>query len=413
MSFSGAPILLIILVTSLYGRSFCCEHDKFILDYAELYSLSQVAIIVKAEENNQVKPTSHISAAYISYDNSEVGRVVEYIASVRDEIEALFFIGTDHSDLIHRMDNDTDVFHSEILSVINYHPTVDFRLRLDTNILICHQEGTSYTLTEDFAIKGGPKISMDVGTWSKELGLSVSHPLLWERRSDLKNVKIINTILPWPSHNDYTYDNNGEILLLGGLYQDIVSNLEARLNFSTRTITPPDKKWGSVLPNGSWTGMIRQLEYGEADMCSAGLTRSFERDDRVSFGITTRVYSHTLVQPSDTTLAINVWVYLIIFPPLAWAVILALLLSVGMFLLVIAKCYKDSSHSGNITFIDSLSITFLYLIQLSDDRVKLFRTKALKVGLVTWAIGCYLIFAYYTASLIADMTTGPPESKIR
>ena len=199
-----------------------------------------------------------------------------------------------------------------------------------------------------------------------------------------------------------------------GFTRTLFRNLEWRLNFSTRTVIPPDKKWGNVHPNGSWTGLIRQLEYKEVDMSSAGLTRSFERDEAVSFGITTMEYLNTLIQPSDTTLAINVWVYLTIFPPLAWAVTLALLLTVGIFLIVIAKCYKDSSHSGNITFIDSLSITFLYLIQLSDDdHIDLFRTKALKVGLVTWAIGCYLVFAYYTAFLTADMTTGPLESKIR
>ena len=32
------------------------------------------------------------------------------------------------------------------------------------------------------------------------------------------------------------------------------------------------------------------LQDGEVDMCSAGLTRTFERDEAVSFGATTRVY---------------------------------------------------------------------------------------------------------------------------
>ena len=121
------------------------------------------------------------------------------------------------------------------------------------------------------------------------------------------------------------------------------------------------------------------------------------------------MYLHTLVQPSDTSLAINVWVYLTLFPPLAWAVILALLLTFGIIMLVIAKCYKDSSDSDNITFVVSLHISFVYLLQLSDDRINLFGTKALKVGLVSWAIGCYLVFAYYSAFLTADMTAGLPE----
>ena len=203
MPFSGNPIPLIILATTLFGRSFCCQHDKFILDYAELYSLSRVAIMVREEENNPVQPMMHLSAAYISYDPSEVRRIVEYIVSVKDEIEALFFIGTDHSNLIHMLDNNTDTFHSEIMSVMDNHPIMDFRLRLDTNILFCNQEGKSYTLTEDYAIKGGPKITVDVGAWSEEVGLRVSHPLLWERRSDLKNVEITNSIMSWSILNYY------------------------------------------------------------------------------------------------------------------------------------------------------------------------------------------------------------------
>ena len=94
MPFSVVPILFIILVTSFCGSSFCCQHDKFILDYAEAYSLSHVAIVVKAEENKIVQPMGQLSAAYISYDDSEVGMVVEYIAFLGDEIEVLFFIGT-------------------------------------------------------------------------------------------------------------------------------------------------------------------------------------------------------------------------------------------------------------------------------------------------------------------------------
>ena len=84
-------------------------------------------------------------------------------------------------------------------------------------------------------------------------------------------------------------------------------------------------------------------------------------------------------------------------------------------MLVIAKCYSHSSDETiNITFLDSLQITFLYLIQLSaDNQVNLLRTRALKVALVTWGIGCYLVFEYYIACLTADMTTGPPKSKIR
>ena len=415
MYVSVTQIVLIYASLSAQALSFHCQHELFILDYTKLYSLSQVAIIINAEDINLVQPMMHLSVAYITYEHSDIGQAVEYIISARDEIEALFFIGTDHSNLIHRLDNDTDVFHSEIISVMESDPNLKFSLRLDTNVVIYkHVEGTSYTLTEDYAIRGGQKISMEVGYWSKEHGLNVSHPLLWERRSNLKNVELTNTIMPWPRLNNYTFNDKGDIVLLGGIYQEMMSVLQKRLNFSTQTITSPDNKWGKLLPNGTWIGLIKQLEHEKADMSSAGLTRSFERDKVVSFGLTMMEYLTTLIQPSDTKLSINIWFYVAVFPPLAWTVILSLMLTVGMFLLASTKCYTDWPNSGTFTFIDSLSITFLYLVQLSDGNdQKLLRSKALKIGLVTWALGSYLVFAYYSAALIADMTTGPPESTIR
>ena len=216
-------IVLIIFAAARTGESNCCHHGKFILDYVELYSLSHVAIIAKAGDADLSPFVKHLSVAYISYDHSDLEQVAEYISSIRGEIEALFFLGTDHSTLIGMLDNQTDIFHSKVMSIMDHHPTTEFRLRLDTNILTCRQEGKTYILAEDYAIKGGPKISAKVGSWSEESGLEVSQPLLYERRSDLKNVELTNTVMPWPGlTNNYIFDKDGEVVLRGGLYVDVL-----------------------------------------------------------------------------------------------------------------------------------------------------------------------------------------------
>ena len=220
---SRVLIVIIIFSTARTGQSSCCHHGKFILDYVKLYSLSRVAIIAKAEHADLSPMVKHLSVAYISYDHSDLNHVAEYISSIREDIEALFFLGTEHSTLIGVLDNQTDIFHSEVMSIMDHQPTTDFRLRLDTNILTCKQEGKTYILAEDYAIKGGPKISAKVGSWGEELGLQVSQPIQYERRSDLKNVELTNTIMPWPGlTNNYIFDKDGEVVLRGGLYPDVL-----------------------------------------------------------------------------------------------------------------------------------------------------------------------------------------------
>lgn len=44
------------------------------------------------------------------------------------------------------------------------------------------------------------------------------------------------------------------------------SFLKEQMNFSLYFTKPPDKKWGALSLNGTWNGIIRQLQEGEADI---------------------------------------------------------------------------------------------------------------------------------------------------
>ena len=49
-------------------------------------------------------------------------------------------------------------------------------------------------------------------------------------------------------------------------------------------MSAPGGYWGVRLPhNGSWTGMMGQLERGEADLSIAGFTITMERAEAVDF----------------------------------------------------------------------------------------------------------------------------------
>ncbi len=66
-----------------------------------------------------------------------------------------------------------------------------------------------------------------------------------------------------------------------GAFAEMLSHLEAALNFTARTMQRKDEVWGSkvILDDGmvKWTGMVGSLHKGEGDLISAPLTNTQHR----------------------------------------------------------------------------------------------------------------------------------------
>ena len=51
----------------------------------------------------------------------------------------------------------------------------DIKLRLDSNIIFFHENGNGYyELYDIFAVKGGPPIKLEIGTWNLENGIALT-----------------------------------------------------------------------------------------------------------------------------------------------------------------------------------------------------------------------------------------------
>ena len=393
------------------GTTLCCDHWQFISDYAAFYSLSHIAIVSNMQQISE--PVGDMSVAYISYESTGAKNAMEYIRTIQDEIELLVFIGTDNAELLKLLDNYTDIFHSKIMSVMEVHQTTRLNFRLDTSIAFCKDERTSLSLFDIYAIKGGPTISQKLGSWNISSGLWIDVPVMWERRSNLMNTELIDTILPYAIVTKFNQNNEGDIVSKSGIFQDISYHLQSRLNFSVRSVSPPDGKWGNLLPdNLTWSGMVGELSNNKADISSAGLGRTLERNTAIDFGISLVQYRTTLIQASTKSVnQVQVWAYFTIFPAPAWVVLIALLLMHAIVFAIIN--YIIENRRGVKSLESGVAISFLYLIQLSSDDVTWNKKKSTKIGLFTWALGCYVVFSHYEAQLTADMTSRPPQSSLR
>ena len=403
-----ALILMTVLYGALVGPSSCCNIESLISDFVKLYSLSSVAVFVNLGELEQ--PIEGVSVAYIFYMTAELPDVVSYIGGIQDDLEAMFFIGSDHTEIIQMLDNSTTIFHSSIMNVMKQHDNVDLQLRLDTNMIFCTPEGKGYTLSEKYAVKNGPVVDEYVGHWNMESGMHINTPLMWERRTDLMNVTLIDTVLEYSVISIYSKTERGEILEQSGIGPDILSILKEKLNFSTKAVPPKDGEWGSIkADNVTWSGMVGDLLYRRADLSTALLSFTLERNEAIDYSITIIEFEVTLIQPLTTSSEINAWAYLTIFPVFAWIIILGMVFIAALLLAIIA----NHLEKVEIGLLDATSISFSYLLQWSHDKPSILRTRAAKLGLFTWALGCYLVFSFYEADLTATMTTRPPESSIK
>ncbi|XP_067682646.1 glutamate receptor ionotropic, delta-1-like [Haliotis asinina] len=75
---------------------------------------------------------------------------------------------------------------------------------------------------------------------------------------------------------------NGSVVKFDGLCVDLLSNVAKALNFTYQLTETPDGQWGTFV-NGSWNGLIRQLQFKEVDIVLAPLTVREDREEVMDF----------------------------------------------------------------------------------------------------------------------------------
>ncbi len=277
-------------------------------------------------------------------------------------------------------------------------------------------ESDSVKIYEFYTVKKGPLIKITYGTWHENTSqLDVPQPFMWQRRSNLQGVELIDTVLEWKPF--LVLDPNGGVFNATGISIDLMKHLQKALNFTVKRISPKDGEWGIISEvNGTIvpTGLFGDLISGDADMSTCGLYMTKERQthgDMIDFmpDITTVIMPNTLMQsgPNLDTLA-----YINIFPLTVWI----LILSNGA-LFVLACSYSKNLLSNHETktplelIIDNLQGSFLVLLQLEVE-IPLEKL-VLKVLFLTASLASYVIYATYCSDLTALMTHRPPPAPLR
>ena len=60
-------------------------------------------------------------------------------------------------------------------------------------------------------------------------------------------------------------DDDDQIILDRGIFVDVFKELSKMLNFSYSSVLPPDSEWGALKDDGTWSGMVGQLNTKSVD----------------------------------------------------------------------------------------------------------------------------------------------------
>ena len=120
----------------------------------------------------------------------------------------------------------------------------------------------AYRIHEDYDIN-----VKQYGFWSVDNGLTTPMHGKWMRRQNMERAKLKVTAL---YNKPYTTDMiatavPGEFEMKG-MFPEVFFTLQDVLNFTFVVTKPPDGQWGAIQSDGTWSGMVRELQEDRADI---------------------------------------------------------------------------------------------------------------------------------------------------
>ena len=119
-----------------------------------------------------------------------------------------------------------------------------------------------YRIHDDFGITVKP-----YGSWTADNGLTSPMYGKWIRRKNMQGAKLkVVTELQKPYITEMIPTGSPGEFEMKGMYAEVFFALQYILNFTFTVTKPPDGQWGGLQSDGTWTGMIRELQDERADI---------------------------------------------------------------------------------------------------------------------------------------------------
>ena len=370
---------------------------QFFLHLSKLINLHNTTLIMTNEE--QI-PLQFCSGAYFPitcqhYDATDSNEIADQLQSETVECNPIFISEGNHINLMTKLKENQLLFTWSRVWIIPMFYSNVVPLRLDNNIIFYEKTGyRGYNIHEKY--NSGNIVRSETASsvfleWSKGQGNyeRLKMPInALDRRSNMHQAII-----------KYSYSRtkakNGKILIKEGIHNDVLSALQARLNFTVKHEVPEKWNYGKQVKNGTWNGVIGEVMRGKIDLLGS-LMISHARREAVDFSwINIDEDKITLLSSKSSIPKLDVLAYLTVFSGIAWATSFAFLVMLAIFF----------SLSNNESFTQGMTLMGRLFLQIGYEvTTKRYASKTL---LIVSALYLNMVFIYYCSDLTATMTSEP------
>ncbi|KFM75325.1 Glutamate receptor, ionotropic kainate 2, partial [Stegodyphus mimosarum] len=199
-----------------------------------------------------------------------------------------------------------------------------------------------------------------------------------------------------------------------GFCVDLIEELAKLLNFKYKIKLVRDKVYGSENENGTYTGMIGEVQRGEVDMAVAGLSINSKREEAVDFTLPFMNTGISILYKKPTTKVSSLFAFLSPFSAEVWIYLIGAYFAVSVVTYVIGRltpyewinpypCRQDDIVVENAFNVrNSLWIILGTVMQQGSEIVTTaFSTRTLYSF---WSFFTLILVSSYTANLAAFLT---------
>ena len=376
--------------------------DNFIGDVIETWQLRSPTILVEGELPNVCMTHQWLLCLSNNQGTIDLRNHLDYIQQSRRQDGVIFSDDEGMATLIKATSHSLYRSPLPVFMPIKYADLIE--LRLDSNVLFYRSlGGEEITIVDMFAVKDGKPIIRELGLWKMSNGLKLFYRKnRWDRRTDLNGAEVTETVFLDDNISKLVY-NHGTLVASFGLHADRLHAFADTVNLKIRTIRTYDGRFGKQMRNGSWNGNVGMLTRKDADVAFR-LAWTLQRDMFIDYvdALKVPLGGYTLIGKKTRLKALDMWVYVGVFGFLQWGLIVTSLLLVFLTLqLCHLVCIEEDVRLSE-EVVTGFNIVFLFLIQLGRHPERGPKTRRL-LYLVT-GVMTYLIYAYYTTDVTAQMT---------
>ncbi|XP_045123554.1 glutamate receptor ionotropic, kainate 4-like [Portunus trituberculatus] len=185
---------------------------------------------------------------------------------------------------------------------------------------------------------------------------------------------------------------------LKGVFFELWTILQGRLNFTYEWKRSPDGEWGVVAPDGSWSGMIGQLVRGDADVIVGSVDFTSERARAIDF-VVPIVYSSFRLLVRQPTSPIGGWSsYSMEFTAGSWAGLLLTACVCCIVLAIVLRLASGEHYAAR----EAVLIVIGCLCQQGPVREE--KRSSVRIVLLTVGVFGVVSVTHYSSVMISFLT---------